>query len=130
MSPVSCLPMIATLSLHPRTREMYIGFRPGRGERVLAGAAVVVRRTPLGIDHALATESVQRLIQGGAFAAPRSCPPEDQIGRRAQGRRPRTPRRGSHPGDDPDFVFAVGNCGPRHARGSECVTLGAKTRDG
>ncbi len=31
---------------------------PGRGERVLAGAAVVVRRAPLGIDHALATESV------------------------------------------------------------------------
>jgi hypothetical protein len=39
---------------------------------------------PLGIDHALATESVQRLLQGGVFAAPRSRPPEHQIGRPAQ----------------------------------------------
>ena len=84
---------------------------------------------PLGIDHALATELVQRLLQGGVFAAPRSRPPEDQIGRPAQ---------------DAALellvvgvilamvliLFAVGDCGPRHARGSECVTRGAKTRDG
>ena len=67
----------------PYTRDVH-RFPPGRGERVLAGAAVVVRCAPLGIDHALATESVQRLVHGGGFAAPRSRPPEDQIGRPAQ----------------------------------------------
>ena len=75
--------MLSKATSGPYTRDVH-RFPPGRGERVLAGAAVVVRRAPLGIDHALATESVQRLVQGGVFAAPRSRPPEDQIGRPAQ----------------------------------------------
>jgi hypothetical protein len=120
--------LLTSATSGPYTRDVH-RFPLGRGERVVAGAAVVVRLAPLGIDHALATESVQRLVQGGVFAAPRSRPPEDQIGRPA-GRSPRTPRRGHHPCNDADSVFAVGDCGPRHARRSECVTRGAKTRDG
>ncbi len=53
------------------TRDVH-RFPPGRGKRVLAGEAVVIRRAPLSIDHALATESVQSLVQSGVFAAPRA----------------------------------------------------------